>query len=300
MKSVEFTKGIVISLDKKTMVVVTEQGDFLRVSVPVPRPRPGETIQLPLPKPRSFPKYYLRGIAAALLIITLALGMLKPVFMPQAVAAVSMDLASSIELNVDRENRIIGAKAMDAEGQAVLERLNLKGEDVYQAVNLVAVKAVELGYLQKEQGNTVIVAVVPLKEQARNAIDREKLQQILHDELAKREFQGYLVVDNAELSIRQEAAKAGLTVNQYLLWERSKAGGAELSIEELKSQPLEQVMRGSEDKMERMFPGMWCRVGERGPKGKGPVNQQPQLIPQAGQGNSECGPMGPRNRGCGW
>lgn len=278
MKPMERRKGIVMRIDKQKMVVLTDAGDFLSVPVPKNRPYPGQTVDVPVSSSKSLTRIYGMAIAAAILILVLSLTLLKPLLVPQAVAAVAMDLTSSVELSIDEQNRVIKATALNPEGSSVLQELDLQGEDIYRAVNMVALKAADLGYLRHNAENTIIVTVTPLRVD-QVSVDRDRLQQTMHNQLARLNYQGYLVVNQAGAGMRSEARRRGLTVNQYLLWERSQAQGAEISINELKYQPLDKLVADDEAALERMFPGMWCRVGGMVSR-SGPV--QPDLAGEAG------------------
>lgn len=324
----EKIKGIVLRLDKKTMVVVTDEGDFLNVPVPASRPNPGETVEVIIKPARGFTVPYWMRVAVAMLILVLSLGLAKPLLLPQAVAAVSMDLTSGVELKIDKDNKVLDAKANNPEGQKVLQGLDLEGKDIYQAVNLVTLRAAELGFLKQSKGNTIMVTVAPLTAEEKLAVDRDRLQQTMHDELVKQKYEGYLVVNRTENELRQEAEKMGLTVNQYLLWERSQAQGNKIDIEKVKEQPVQNYVVKDKNEIQRMFPDMWCWVGEMNPLDGGPGvgnnmepnpgrNGSPGWSPapgaegsthnkgknnpsqRSGQSNSNCAPNAPWPNDCG-
>lgn len=261
MKPVAQLKGMVISLEKKKMVVVTEEGDFLKVPIPACRPLPGQTVSINENQPQGFTFPYWLRVAVAVLIISFSALLFKPLVVPQAVAAVSMDMASSIELTIDKQNRVLSAKANNPQGDEVLRDLDLKGIDIYQASNIVANKAMQLGYLQKEGKNTIMVTVAPLTAQDKVNVDRNKLQQTMHDGLVKQKYQGYLVVNESEAELWQEAEKMGLSVNQYLLWKRSQEQKENIDISVIRQQPLGKIV-DNETVINKMFPDTWCSVGE--------------------------------------
>ena len=272
MKPVKKIKGIVMQVEQKTMVIVTDEGDFLRVPLPAQRPFPGEKVDAAVNK--GFTRPFWVGAAAVILIFVLSLGLVKPMLMPQAVAAVSMDLISSVELTVDQENKVVTAKANNPEGLMVLQELDLKGKDIYEAANLVTTTASELGYIREKSENTIMVTVSPLNEEAKVSVDRDILQQSMHDELDSRNFQGYLVVNRMGREIMQKAAEMGLTVNQYLYLERSRASGDEIDVTVFKEQSLQELIVADDTTIEGMFPGRWCRVGgsNMGRGGMGSMN----------------------------
>lgn len=302
-------KGIVLSLEKSKMAVVTEEGDFLQVPVPSPCPRPGETVYINVKPTKSFTVPYWLRIAVAVLILGLSLVIAKPLVVPEAIAAVSMDLNSSVELNIDSHNKVLYAQANDDQGRKVLQGLNLKGLDIYLAANTVTIKAIKLGYLKQNGKNAILVTVAPLTSSSEKlSVNREKLQQVMHDELVKQKYNGYLVVNQEQEKLFQEAEKMGLTVNQYLLWKRSQEQGAKIDIKEVRQQPVDNFIAKNDTGINQMFPGMWCRVGEWGTSpvtqqsggnqtppsprksGSSNNNQSTGSQSQSGGWNSNCGP----------
>ena len=298
-------KGIVLQLEKKKMVIVTDEGDFLKVPIPSLSPRPGETVYVNVEPAKGFSIPYWLRIAVAVIILGLSFVISKPLVVPQAIAAVSMDLNSSVELNIDSNNKVLYAQANNEQGSKVLQGLDLKGLDIYKAVNIVTAKAIEMGYLKQSGDNAIMVTVAPLTTSEKLSVNREKLQQVMHDELVKQKYNGYLVVNQEQERLYQEAEKMGLTVNQYLLWKRSQEQGAKIDIKEVRQQPVDSFINNNEESINQMFPGMWCRVGEWGsppaiqqPAGKqtspssgnsGSSNNNPSTGSQS-QSGSNCGP----------
>jgi len=300
-------KGIVLKLEKNKgkMVVVTDEGDFLHAPIPKKIPLPGETVDVsivasPKAAKRSTRPYWLA--AAVVLFLILSMGVLQPRFIPQAVAAVSMDLVSSVEISVNHDNKVVEAAANNPEGQAVLSRLQLKGKDVYEAANMVTLTAAELGYLTEGRSSNIIVTLSPLKDKTELPISRERLQQSMHDQLSARNYQGYLVVSQVNEDIRKQASRMGVTVNKYLLLKKFQD---QLNPEEagtFNEATVGQLMKTNEGQIEKAFPGMWCRVGTKKteyqlPSLKTDIQyQQPNV-----EEESNCKPKVPvRRRGCSW
>lgn len=254
-------KGMVISLEKKKMVVVTEEGDFLKVPIPACRPLPGQTVSINPDRPQPFTIPIWLRVTVAVLIVSFSALMFKPLAVPQAVAAVSMDLASSVELTIDKQNRVLSTRANNPQGEEVLRGLDLEDMDIYQAVNTVTNRAVQLGYLQNDGKNTIMVTVAPLIAQEKINVDRNKLQQTMHDELVKQKYKGYLVVNKSEDELWQEAEKMGLTVNQYLLWKKSQEQKTNIELDNIRQQPLAKIA-DDEAVINEIFPDTWCHVGE--------------------------------------
>jgi hypothetical protein len=259
-------KGIVLGLEGRKMIIVTEEGDFLSLPVASPPPGLGETIKLPDFQSPGWLRSRWLIAAAAVLLLFLSFSLVRPFLLPQAVAAVSFDLSSGLEIQVDEQNRITQVKALQPEGEKLVSQLHLQGESIYTAVGDVIATARGQGCLPTGEEAAVLVTVIPLQAKDRPGPDPHRLQQEMAAGLERHGFQGYLLVQRAEKDCRREAGKMGLSVGRYLLGEKARAGGKAIYLEDLRAKPVMKLLEGSEENLETMFPGMWCRLG----KGHGP------------------------------
>ncbi len=73
-------------------------------------------------------------------------------------ATVALDVNPSIELDVDKNEKIIEAEALNAEAKTVLEGMNLKGVDLNVAVNAIIGSMLQHGYISADK-NSILVSV---------------------------------------------------------------------------------------------------------------------------------------------
>lgn len=262
-------RGMVLRVEERHVVVVTEEGDFLRVRMPARRPLPGQTLEIPVKRRRAFRPYL---AVAAVLVLAVALSVLRPLAIAPAVASVALDMTPSVELAVSKDNEVVSAQAHNPEGESLLKDLQVKGLDVYQAVNLITARAAEMNFFNPEDKNIVVAVVMPLRdEKGETGIDKDEIMRIIHDEMLAREYDGYVVVNQARKEIRRQAVEAGLPVNRYLLLEKSREQGIEIAPETLRSSSLQQVMDGAHMEVQETFPGSWCEVSGRRGMMNGPM-----------------------------
>ncbi len=253
-------RGMVLRVEERQVVVITEEGDYLKVKMPVRRPSPGETIELPIKKPVSFrPKY----VVAAILIIFMALSGLKIFTTPPVFASVALDMTPSVQLTIGKGNLVIQSQAQNPEGEKLLKELDLKGLDVYQAVNLITAKAAEMNFFDSERKNLALATVIPLREAPdETGIDKNKIMQVIHDEMYERKYDGYVVVNQAGKEIIQQAEETGLPVNRYMLMKKYREQGIEIPPEILKDSSPSQVIQSNQMPLLKAFPGDWCEVSD--------------------------------------
>jgi len=117
-------------------------------------------------------------LAAACLALVLAGGSALYYFSSAAVAAVvSLDVNPSIELRVNRWERVISAEALNADAEVILEGMDLRDADLSVAVNAVVGSLLQHGYLEK------ISSAILISVEDGNADRASRLEQALTAEV---------------------------------------------------------------------------------------------------------------------
>lgn len=111
-----------------------------------------------------------RGMFAALAGIAAMLAVCFGVFFHagQTASIIQIDVNPSVEMSVDRKDRVVEAHALNADGERVLEGMKLKKVDANVAVNAIIGSMVKQGYFSTSQ-SAVLVTVInkdPQKSQA--------------------------------------------------------------------------------------------------------------------------------------
>lgn len=94
--------------------------------------------------------------AAAVIIFTLALGIYEMWFVP--VTVVSIDVNPSLELRVNRLDRVLSAKAFNDDGTKILDSLSVTGKNYEQAIDTVLTDSEFAEYLNSDSLLTFTVA----------------------------------------------------------------------------------------------------------------------------------------------
>lgn len=108
------------------------------------------------PKHRSLGRMQktVSALAACFLICIVSL----VAFYMQSDAAIYLDVNPSIELRINRFNRVVSAQADNADGELVLDDMSLKHTDLDVALNAILGSMVKHGYLSDNSG-TILVSV---------------------------------------------------------------------------------------------------------------------------------------------
>ena len=241
---------------KKT-IVYTKTGNFIKIDTPAPAPVIGQTVEISerrrgLFKYGSLLKYV--STAAALFII-LTLGLIHPLVWTQdgAVAAVEMNINNGLSLQVDKNGKVTEVRSVWPEKDSAVDELPLKGMDVYQAVKLVVEDAGENGDFSHEQ-SVVMVSVVPASKKNSEIVDHKKMRGVVHDELVRQGASSIVMVAKPSWEDGSKAKKMGMTVNNYLVYERCRKGGLDVKEDVFRGRNVREAINESNVSLVKLFP----------------------------------------------
>jgi hypothetical protein len=239
-------RGTIMALNKRTAVVLTSDGQFVRIKRQA-QFEVGEEINDTIAV-RSLPRVRQRflqagALASALLLVLFGFLMFRT---PPVVAYVTMDINPSIELGLDAQERVRELRAVNEDAQAIVAGLKYRGENLESVMNKLARKLVDHHILTLEDGE-VVIASVPVRavgEQWETQV-AQKMTQILN-EATKRGNPGLVAtLDVTTVSlpveVRDEAEANGVSSGKMAFWLVSKSQGHELTLETLKSQSLKEI-----------------------------------------------------------
>lgn len=92
----------------------------------------------------------LRRIATLAAMLVLVAGIFSYTMLFTAVAYVNIDVNPSVELRLNRINRVIGTYAFNDDGKRILDELNLNGKQYEEAIALLVSALDDQGYLSDE------------------------------------------------------------------------------------------------------------------------------------------------------
>jgi hypothetical protein len=165
--------------------------------------------------------------AVFMLVVGLAFILRPDAVSAEPVALVAVDINPSIELYVDADGKVNKAALVNDDAKWLIGEDELRGEDLYLALERIIKKAEEQGYLNTQTEKTfVLLSVIDLGKTAFQ-VDTAKIA-MPSDQYSVQLY----YVDQQE---REKAQETGLTVNKYVVMEQAKELGVELDAEQLKT-----------------------------------------------------------------
>lgn len=214
-------RGVIMELRDGTAVLMDGSGDIASVSA-CPDWRVGDTVEFPQ-KQNHMTRW--AALAAALVLVIGGGVFGKAYFTPYSL--VSLDVNPSVELSLNRFDRVISARAMNDEGAELLRISGVQNKTAEEALNVLLSGDYLAGYLGDD-------AYVTMTVQGGSA-DREAALLNLMDTAAEQElcanYEGLRVdcvgVDSATV---EEAHGHGVTAGKYLALMELKAVNPDVDL----------------------------------------------------------------------
>jgi len=228
-------KGLITKIKENYCIVVTKEGEFKKVPLPRQPVRVGQEITFHeggfLHK---WAKYSL--LVASLLMVALGINLFnQPAVAPAAY--VSLDINPSIELAVDKEQKVISTKAFNEDGKQLLTNLRLEQLDLYQAMEKILEEAIAENYVKNTGKNIILSAVYPTEPDLK-VVDETKIQNVINSALDQGRFPGEVVVYHVDDKIRREAAQLQITMGKAVIYEYAKNSGNQVTVDDLKASSI--------------------------------------------------------------
>ena len=171
------------------------------------------------------------SIAAGFVLLIAGVFLYKNFTGSDAAALVSIDVNPSIELEVDADERIIIARALNDDGKKVLSGMKLEGTDLNTGVNAIVGSMLKNGYID-ELRNSVLVSV-----SGDGSIDTAALEAKLMQEVSSAlDGAGAVVaqnLDDIDDDTRKLAERYGISVGKAAFIEKIIELNPTLKVEEL-------------------------------------------------------------------
>lgn len=157
----------------------------------------------------------LMSIAAALVLVVGGLAVFRNA--SSTFAVVGMDVNPGIELTINRNEKVTGARAVNSEGEEILSEMDLRGTDINTACNAVAGAMLTHGYLT-DTSNSILMSVQAKDPALGKDVEKrvsENLNAYLEDSMITHAIMAQYVDDDDELKSFAEAN--GISVGKALL-----------------------------------------------------------------------------------
>ncbi|MHA7964479.1 anti-sigma factor domain-containing protein [Paenibacillus sp. CAU 1782] len=248
-------RGVVMSIHSKHAVVMTRDGRFLKAPLRG-NPQIGEEIafeeELPSGEDRKRIAFSLRGgyarygAAAAVLCLLLSVVLVYAVSSARTVVAyVTIDINPSIEIGIDKSEKVRVLRALNSDGEIVIEGLKYRGMDIEAVAASILNIAGDTHYLDTPYKDIFITSML-VDGSSSAALDFEavlarKLDHKLQEWLTEHGTPSDMVHITTLLApeeLRLAAEANGLSAGKMAVYLMAKSEGFQLGLDELRSQSI--------------------------------------------------------------
>lgn len=138
-----------------------------------------------------------KWVAAAAAVLMITSGAASYAYL-NPVATVSLDVNPSLEFRVNTFDKVISVKAMNDDGEQILEELKLKGMEIDEAIDAAIDEMVEQAFIKKNEENAVSVTIQHKNEKKQNDLE------VLLDG----EIKAYMAEENIDAEVEVEGIGA--------------------------------------------------------------------------------------------
>lgn len=240
-------RGVVMQVNKKKAVIMTAEGSF--VSVPLQSEmqvgeeiivNTGSMIRLKHRKTRWY-----SGVAAAILVLILPIFFFIQNDSHPVVAYVSMDINPSIEIGVDKENRVRELRALNDDGQIIVTNISYKGQPLEKVATKIMDKISGSHYLDNP-GKEIIITSLLLGTNGsaeHESVLSGKVDGIVKQKLAQltSELKANVTTLSIPVELRDEATANGISSGKMAVYLMAKSEGYEFTLESFQKQSIDKV-----------------------------------------------------------
>ncbi len=155
------------------------------------------------------------------------------------VSYVSIDINPSIMLTINRFDRVIKVEGLNEDAKKLIENIKLYGVDIVLATEKITNKAVELGYLDKNLNDNVVL----VSAYCNNEEKRENLQQKFHDNLNKKGIRSFIVDTELTEEDAKKSNEYGVSEAKILFVKKAIEQNPELKFEDLIYLPAREIAK---------------------------------------------------------
>jgi len=248
------TTGIVMKTSKKATILYTESGDYIEIKTPKATPTLGQVLEIELPTPKPLRHRFIKfASVAAILLLALSLSVFNLVSGPTtAVAAVVMDMDTSMELVIDRDAKVL--KVIDlTQGSGNPSNLQLQGVDIYTAVDLIIDKANRQGVFN-QANRLILTSIIPMDNQPVDVIDQTKLRKSIERHMLEENISANMMVSQTDENTRKAAQSLGMSVNHYQIYKRIQEKGLIINADGSNSKDTLHMLAEANTTLISLFP----------------------------------------------
>lgn len=181
---------------------------------------------------------FLIALAAAAAAVFIPVGISSYNAVNAIASVVSIDVNPSIQINVNKNRRVVSVEPMNEDAKDIIGDMNFKGTDLNVAINAILGSMISKGYLS-EIANSILISVDNANQKEAAALQEllmNEVENILQSDTFKGAIIGQTIKDDAAL--RESAKQYGITMSKAQLINEIINQNTKLRFEDLVKLPI--------------------------------------------------------------
>jgi hypothetical protein len=271
-------KAIVMDIDGKYAVVLDKKGSFQKIKNDGKLQVGYEIEMMDISRISAGFVTRIASIAAA---VVLMVGVGYGAYSySQPYSYVDVDINPSIELTVNRFDRILKAEAINRDGARILSQGSFAHKSFKEGVDQILTNAEAAGYFEDVSKNAVMFTVSSKEDRKAEQLTN-KIREIVSGEATLEEQQTDVLVEKVTVQKHDDARKQGISPGKLSLLERLAEVQPEIKVEDYRDRPVKEIMKN-------IIEGKKAEIAERKEE-KAEKEKQPQLDKDSAGGKKEDG-----------
>lgn len=192
---------------------------------------------------RSFKDYYIWAFVCLMVLLVFGVIGFNIYDNNKIVSYLSIDINPSVMLGVTKHDEVKEVNILNDDAKELVKDLNLKGEDSLVATNKIIDKAVELGYIDKnEEDNAVLVSTYCNNKEKSHKM-RNRVNNSVNKHLNVKRIRVLIASEELTLEDAKKANQYGVSEAKILFVKRALRENPDLKFEDLIHLPSGEIAK---------------------------------------------------------
>ncbi|WP_235832663.1 anti-sigma factor domain-containing protein [Acetivibrio mesophilus] len=267
-------KAIIVDIEGDYAVALDKRGRFIKIEKTVEH-TVGYEIDVPSKVSRFSNKTLLKIMSVAAVLLLVSSISFAAYSYNTPYCYVNVDINPSLEIVLNMYNRIIDVKALNPEGEKLIED-SYKNSRLDEGVKKIIDSAVAQGFLTSDDENAVMLTVAG-KNYEKVLKIKEEVGDTANKALTNDKVVSEVIVENVVLERREEAKELGVSPGKLVLIDKLKEVNPEATTDEYKDKPVKEIMKSIKDRKKVKEENNLKDINKDNNKDK--VNSEPTIEP---------------------
>jgi hypothetical protein len=157
-------------------------------------------------------------------------------------SSIYIDINPSVEIITNNANEVKDVKILNDDGELMLYNLNLKGQDLDDAINIIIEKAIDYGYVKAENfSNEILISVSNNNKNKQNKVLNQVYENINRKLASKGISNRNITKQNITKEEKEKADKLEISAGKLVLINKIIALNSSYTIKDLENKSVKEL-----------------------------------------------------------